>query len=172
MLRPIAATALILALATACGGGGDSGTDAGSVPPPTASGSPNASGAPGTQRAQGAQGGGGPGSTGSPNASGSPGASGGPSTPGTVNGVAPGRAAPSKLDGTWTAGGVKLFFYRGAAALNTPNFCTGTVDPQNTITLTCADGSTKRTQGKAVLDGKTLTVTWTGGTVDKLTRKS
>lgn len=136
MLRPIAATALILALATACGGGsddGDGGGAAGSTPAPSAS---------------------------------TPGA------PVTINGVAPGRAAPSKLDGTWTSGGVKLFFYRGAAALNAPNFCTGTVDAHNAITLTCADHSTKRTQGKAELAGSSLTVTWKGGTVDKFTRKN
>jgi hypothetical protein len=157
MLRPIAATALVLALATACGGGGDDGDDsgraAGSTPDP-ASASPSGSG-----------------SAGAPGAS--PGApSGSPGAPVTVNGVTPGRAAPSKLDGTWTSGGVKLFFYRGAAALNAPNFCTGTVDAQNAIVLTCADHSTKRTQGKAVLDGKNLTVTWTSGTVDRFTHKS
>ncbi|MCP2335532.1 hypothetical protein [Actinomadura rupiterrae] len=85
--------------------------------------------------------------------------------------MAPGRAAPSKLDGTWTSGTVKMFFYRGAAALNAPNFCTGTVDAHNAITLTCADKSTKRTKGKAEFTGSGLTVTWTDGTVDKLTRK-
>ncbi|WP_026415503.1 hypothetical protein [Actinomadura oligospora] len=176
MLRPIAVTALILALATACGGGDgdDSGTDraAGTAPAPS-SGTPGAAGSlgpAGSPSAAGTPGGpGGPGSTASPDAAGSPNASGGPVT---INGVTPGRAAPSKLDGTWTSGQVKLFFYRGAAALNSPNFCTGSITPQNAITLTCADRSTQRTQGTAELSGSSLKVTWTGGTVDTLTRKS
>ncbi|MQY06147.1 hypothetical protein [Actinomadura macrotermitis] len=138
MLRPIAATALILVLATGCGGGNDDG-----------GGSGGKSGAPAPAASAGV-----------------------PTAPVTTNGVTPGRAAPSKLDGMWTSGTVKLSFYRGAAALSTPNFCTGTVDAHNAITLTCADNSTARTSGKAVVRGSALTVTWAGGTVDKLTRKS
>ncbi|MEV5569303.1 hypothetical protein AB0L06_04580 [Spirillospora sp. NPDC052269] len=170
MLRPIAATALILALATACGGGGgdDSGTDrAAGSDPSSSSGAdqaPGSSSAPSTSEPSTEPGSGPAGSTPEPS-SGAPGAP-------VINGVQPGRAAPSKLDGTWTSGQVKLFFYRGAAALNSPNFCTGAVTPQNAITLTCADHSTTRTQGKAELSGTSLKVTWTGGTVDTLTRKS
>ncbi|MFC4910676.1 hypothetical protein [Actinomadura gamaensis] len=140
MLRPLAATALVLALATACGGGGGGGGKDES----------RNDGADGGQAAPSRP---------------------APSAPVTMNGVQPGRAAPSKLDGTWTSGRVKLFFYRGAAAVNSPTLCTGTVDAQNTIALTCADKSTERTRGKAVLSGSALTVTWTSGTVDRLTRQ-
>ncbi|MFC5180308.1 hypothetical protein [Actinomadura harenae] len=177
MLRPIAATALILALATACGGGGDSGGGDGGSGTDRAAGTAQApssgpgqapggsSSAPSSQEPSSEPGGGPAGSTPAPS-------SGVPGAPVTINGVQPGRAAPSSLDGTWASSRVKMFFYRGAAALNSPNFCTGTVDPQNTITLTCADHSTERAQGKAEVSGSSLKVTWASGTVDTLTRKS
>jgi hypothetical protein len=123
--------------------------------------------------------GGGPASTGSPGGPSSGGASSGASpsgTPGAVvlNGVRPGAEKKSALDGTWTAGSgvarVRLHLYRGAAALNAPDFCTGTVNASGHIRLTCAKGTGKRTTGTAVAHANTLTVHWTSGLDDTLHR--
>ncbi|MFD0537962.1 hypothetical protein ACFQY7_33720 [Actinomadura luteofluorescens] len=92
--------------------------------------------------------------------------------PPVLNGVRPGAEKKSQLDGTWTAGSgsrrVALFLYRGAATLNAPGFCTGTVDAQGRIKLSCANGSRDRTDGRAALRSGKLVVTWTGGPKDVL----
>ncbi|MEV0664531.1 hypothetical protein ACIBI3_26490 [Actinomadura luteofluorescens] len=97
-------------------------------------------------------------------------------TPPVLNGVRPGAEKKSRLDGTWTAGSgsrrVALFLYRGAAALNSPGFCTGTVDAQGRIKLSCANGSRERLDGRAALHSGKLVVTWTGGPKDVLRRRA
>ncbi|MGI5206677.1 hypothetical protein ACQEU6_34525 [Spirillospora sp. CA-108201] len=97
-------------------------------------------------------------------------------TPPLLNGVRPGAELKSPLDGTWTAGAgsrrVALFLYRGAAALNSPGFCTGTVDGTGRIKLSCANGSRDRLDGRAALRSGTLVVTWTGGPKDVLHRRA
>jgi hypothetical protein len=91
-----------------------------------------------------------------------------------LNGVRPGREKATRLDGKWaaTTSGVKvaLYLYRGAAAINKPRFCSGTIDAAGAVRLTCADKDTGRTVGKAVLKGTTLTVTWSSGPTDHFTR--
>lgn len=97
-------------------------------------------------------------------------------TPPVMNGVRPGAEKKSSLDGTWTAGSgkkrVALYLYRGAAALNAPGFCTGTVDTSGRIKLTCANGPGDRVSGRAVLHADTLVVTWSGGVKDSLRRRA
>ncbi|MEV3921575.1 hypothetical protein [Actinomadura coerulea] len=97
-------------------------------------------------------------------------------TPPVLNGVRPGAEKKSRLDGTWTAGSgsrrVALFLYRGAAALNSPGFCTGTVDAKGRIKLSCANGSRDRLDGRAALRSGRLVVTWTGGPEDVLHRRA
>lgn len=97
-------------------------------------------------------------------------------TPPVLNGVRPGAEKKSRLDGTWTAGSgsrrVALFLYRGAAALNSPGFCTGTVDAKGRIKLSCANGSRDRLDGRAALRSGELVVTWTGGPKDVLHRRA
>ncbi|MBO2462974.1 hypothetical protein [Actinomadura violacea] len=99
-----------------------------------------------------------------------------PTRPGAVvtNGVRPGAEKKTTLDGTWTsaAGGEKvaLYLYRGAAALNSPGFCTGTIDASAQIKLTCAKGSRARTSGRAVLRSGALVVSWQNGPKDTLHR--
>ncbi|WP_141580795.1 hypothetical protein [Actinomadura sp. WMMA1423] len=97
-------------------------------------------------------------------------------TPPLQNGVRPGAEKKSELDGTWTAGSgsrrVALFLFRGAAALNSPGFCTGTVDAQGRIKLSCANGSHDRVDGRAVLRSGKLVVTWAGGPKDVLRRRA
>ncbi|MFC6884351.1 MULTISPECIES: hypothetical protein [Actinomadura] len=92
-------------------------------------------------------------------------------SPPTVNGVRPGAERRSSLDGTWTSGKVALHLFRGAAALNRPTFCSGTVAASGDITLTCANGDRTRTRGRASLTSRTLTVGWTGGVRDVLRRR-
>lgn len=96
--------------------------------------------------------------------------------PPVLNGVRPGAEKKSSLDGNWTAGSgsrrVALFLYRGAAALNAPAFCTGTIDASGQIKLSCANGSRDRIAGHAVLRSGTLVVTWTGGPKDVLHRRA
>ncbi|MGI5165203.1 hypothetical protein ACQEU3_12670 [Spirillospora sp. CA-253888] len=91
-----------------------------------------------------------------------------------VNGVRPGAEKKSSLDGTWLArtGGqrVALHLFRGAAALNSPGFCSGTIDKAARIKMTCANGGGPRAAGKAALRGRTLVVTWEGGTRDTFRR--
>ncbi|QKG24944.1 hypothetical protein [Actinomadura verrucosospora] len=100
-----------------------------------------------------------------------------PTRPGAVvtNGVRPGAEKKTALDGTWTsaAGGEKvaLYLYRGAAALNSPGFCTGTIDASARITLTCAKGSRARTSGRAELRSGALVVSWQDGPRDTLHRR-
>ncbi|MCP9953106.1 hypothetical protein LUX33_34840 [Actinomadura madurae] len=93
-----------------------------------------------------------------------------------LNGVRPGAEKKSSLDGNWTAGSgsrrVALFLYRGAAALNAPGFCTGTVDASGKIKLTCANGSRDRLTGHAELRSGKLVVSWTGGRRDVLHRRA
>ncbi|WP_412516187.1 hypothetical protein K8Z49_34785 [Actinomadura madurae] len=97
-------------------------------------------------------------------------------TPPILNGVRPGAEKKSSLDGNWTAGSgsrrVALFLYRGAAALNAPGFCTGTVDASGKIKLTCANGSRDRLTGHAELRSGKLVVSWTGGRRDVLHRRA
>lgn len=99
-----------------------------------------------------------------------------PTRPGAVvtNGVRPGAEKKTALDGTWTSakGGEKvaLYLYRGAAALNSPGFCTGTIDASARIRLTCARGSRARTSGRAVLRSGALVVSWRNGPRDTLHR--
>ncbi|URN09266.1 hypothetical protein LUW74_41910 [Actinomadura madurae] len=97
-------------------------------------------------------------------------------TPPVLNGVRPGAEKKSSLDGNWTAGSgsrrVALFLYRGAAALNAPGFCTGTVDASGKIKLTCANGSRDRLTGHAELRSGKLVVSWTGGRRDVLHRRA
>ncbi|MEU9871161.1 hypothetical protein AB0C87_25355 [Actinomadura sp. NPDC048021] len=97
-------------------------------------------------------------------------------TPPVLNGVRPGAEKKSPLDGTWTTGSgsrrVALFLYRGAAALNAPGFCTGTVDAQGRIKLSCANGSRDRLDGRAALRSGELVVTWAGGPKDVLHRRA
>ncbi|GGT92461.1 hypothetical protein [Actinomadura citrea] len=97
-------------------------------------------------------------------------------TPPLLNGVRPGAEKKSQMDGTWTAGSgsrrVALFLYRGAAALNSPGFCTGTVDAKGRIKLSCANGSRERLDGRAALRSGKLVVTWTGGPEDVLHRRA
>ncbi|MEO3826798.1 hypothetical protein [Actinomadura sp. B10D3] len=97
-------------------------------------------------------------------------------TPPVLNGVRPGAEKKSSLDGNWTAGSgsrrVALFLYRGAAALNAPGFCTGTVDASGRIKLTCANGSRDRLIGHAELRSGKLVVSWTGGRRDVLHRRA
>jgi len=96
-------------------------------------------------------------------------------TPSVVlNGVRPGQEKATKIDGRWraTTGGIKvaLYLYRGAAAINTPRFCSGTIDATGLVKLACADKNPDRTAGRATLKGNTLTVTWQGGPTDTFTR--
>ncbi|MCO6008629.1 hypothetical protein NE236_27010 [Actinoallomurus purpureus] len=109
---------------------------------------------------------------GAPAASGPASPSGRPSAPGavpTMNGVRPGAEKKSAADGTWGArtGGtrVALYLFRGAAALNSPYFCAGTIDGAMRIALTCANGARDRLSGHAALGagGGTLTVAWDAG---------
>ncbi|MES9543442.1 MULTISPECIES: hypothetical protein [unclassified Actinomadura] len=97
-------------------------------------------------------------------------------TPPLLNGVRPGVEKKSALDGTWTAGSgsqrVALFLFRGAAALNSPGFCTGTVDATGRIKLSCANGSHDRIDGRAVLRSGKLVITWAGGPKDVLQRRA
>jgi hypothetical protein len=99
-----------------------------------------------------------------------------PTRPGAVvtNGVRPGAEKKTALDGTWTSGKggekVALYLYRGAAALNSPGFCTGTIDASARIRLTCAKGSRARTSGHAVLRSGALVVSWQNGPKDTLHR--
>ncbi|WP_433474609.1 hypothetical protein ACQPZP_38690 [Spirillospora sp. CA-142024] len=97
-------------------------------------------------------------------------------TPPVLNGVRPGAEKKSPLDGNWTAGSgkgrVALYLYRGAAALNSPGFCTGTVDASGGIKLSCANGSRDRVAGRAVLRSGKLVVSWTGGPKDVLHRRA
>ncbi|GAB3964325.1 hypothetical protein GCM10029978_024540 [Actinoallomurus acanthiterrae] len=94
-----------------------------------------------------------------------------------INGVHPGAERKSAADGTWVAGTgnarVALYLFRGAAALNAPYFCTGTVDAAMRIALTCANGARDRTAGRATLGagGRILTVAWDGGNEDVFQRK-
>ncbi|MFC9969294.1 hypothetical protein ACFVH6_00170 [Spirillospora sp. NPDC127200] len=98
----------------------------------------------------------------------------GASTPKAVNGVRPGAEKGSSLDGTWLArtGGqrVALHLFRGAAALNSPAFCSGTIDKAARIKMTCANGNGPRAEGRAALRGRTLVVTWEGGAKDAFRR--
>lgn len=100
-----------------------------------------------------------------------------PTRPGAVvtNGVRPGAERKTALDGTWTSakGGEKvaLYLYRGAAALNSPGFCTGTIDASARIRLTCARGSRARTSGHAVLRSGALVISWQDGPRDTLHRR-
>ncbi|GAA4636980.1 hypothetical protein GCM10023196_088990 [Actinoallomurus vinaceus] len=95
----------------------------------------------------------------------------------TINGVHPGAERKSAADGTWVARSgntrVALYLFRGAAALNAPYFCTGTVDAAMRIALTCANGARDRTAGRAALGAgaRTLTVAWNGGIEDVFRRK-
>ncbi|MES9538885.1 hypothetical protein [Actinomadura sp. NPDC000600] len=145
--RALAGMTALTLLAGGCGGSEPS-------IPPTAGGGPASTGTPG-----------GPSSGGSP--SGGPGAV-------VLNGVRPGAEKKSALDGTWTAGSggarVRLHLYRGAAALNAPDFCTGTVNASGHIKLTCTKGTGKRTAGTAAAHANTLTVHWTSGLKDTLHR--
>ncbi|MEV0406113.1 hypothetical protein [Actinoallomurus sp. NPDC050550] len=94
-----------------------------------------------------------------------------------INGVHPGAERKSAADGTWVTGTgnarVALYLFRGAAALNAPYFCTGTVDAAMRIALTCANGARDRTTGHATLGagGRILTVAWDGGIEDVFQRK-
>ncbi|MEU8304535.1 hypothetical protein AB0C84_13335 [Actinomadura sp. NPDC048955] len=114
--------------------------------------------------------------SGEPGSEPSPSAPAARTAPPVLNGVRPGAEKKSQLDGTWTAGSgsrrVALFLYRGAAALNAPGFCTGTVDAQGRIKLSCANGSRDRTDGRAALRSGKLVVTWTGGPKDVLRRRA
>jgi hypothetical protein len=82
------------------------------------------------------------------------------------------------VEGIWSAmeGGtpVQLVLGQGRAALNSPHLCTGEYTDQDGIglTLTCVDGDKEHASGRGLLsaDGKTLTVSWTGGPTDTLTR--
>ena len=94
-----------------------------------------------------------------------------------INGVHPGTERASGTDGTWVArtGGAKvaLYLYRGAAALNAPRFCSGTIDSAKLLKLTCVDSNRDRVSGHAALGsgGKTLSVSWDGGLKDSFKRK-
>jgi hypothetical protein len=111
-----------------------------------------------------------------PSAASSPATASARPTPQVMNGVRPGAEKKSPLDGNWTAGSgsdrVALFLYRGAAAMNAPGFCTGTVDASGQIKLTCANGTRDRLTGRAELRSGKLVVNWTGGRRDVLHRRA
>ncbi|WP_433175050.1 hypothetical protein [Actinoallomurus sp. CA-150999] len=154
---PAALTVTVLAVTAAgCGGAGHGATP--TAVPPSALGSPAT----------------GPGRTpGTAQAGRAPGIGSAPA----VNGVHPGAERKSAADGTWVTGTgntrVALYLFRGAAALNAPYFCTGTVDAAMRIALTCANGARDRTTGHATLGagGRILTVAWDGGIEDVFQRK-
>jgi hypothetical protein len=152
MFRQVFAVATLAVVTAGCSGGGGSGGASSAAPPNVPGGTPSA----------GASFAGKP-PTGVPTAA--------------INGVHPGTEKASGTDGTWVArtGGAKvaLYLYRGAAALNAPRFCSGTIDSAKLLKLTCVDSNRDRTSGHAALGsgGKTLTVSWDGGIKDSFKRK-
>jgi hypothetical protein len=82
------------------------------------------------------------------------------------------------VEGVWlaTQGGTKvqLVLGKGKAGLTSTSLCGGSYTDHNGLglDLTCMDGNKERTSGHGVLaaDGKTLTVTWTGGLTDTFAR--
>jgi hypothetical protein len=108
----------------------------------------------------------------------------GPSAPPSTTGAASASASPTAaganqgLGGVWLAmegtTKVQLVLGKGKAALTSASLCGGTYTEHNGIglILTCMDGNNDRTAGHGDLsrDGKTLTVTWSGGITDTFTR--
>jgi hypothetical protein len=97
----------------------------------------------------------------------------------TPSGSGTGSSDPTQtVDGVWltTQGGTKvqLVLGKGKAGLTSTSLCGGGYTDRDGIGLylTCMDGNKERTSGHGVLaaDGKTLTVTWSGGLTDTFSR--
>ncbi|MER7111114.1 hypothetical protein [Streptomyces sp. NPDC000229] len=107
---------------------------------------------------------GGPGEAGTPLSSPTPSPTASPVTSGEAEGSWVGLTDGKPVSVTISKG--------HAVALADAHVCQGTARGTNpvTLTLTCGDGYTARTEGSARTDKGKLVVTWTGGTKDTLRR--